>query len=500
MSPQLKIPTWVRRLFTSPVGELSRWQRAVRWFIELSLHCARALRRDKAPQMAAALTYHLLFSMLPTIVIMLMMLNVFVGPEDRLQFKRNAIQLFVDSIVAEPSSTDPNTTPANTPDTEQEFQAVTQQLNDRVQGYIDKLEQVNLSSIGVIGVLVFIYGATALLATIERSFNAILGVSASRPWYVRLPLYYTTITLAPILMLAAQVIQSALFNFLDEGLISAWTQWFVGPLAVAMPLLAMWLVLFLMYSLIPNTSVPKQHALAGALVGAVLWVIAKEGFRLYVTGGTVTTLYGALALLPLFLLWLYISWLIILFGIEIVYSLGALRTQHWHLDADKRPEDQLFDPVMMLPLAAHIARAFETGRSPSLTELSQALNLPHTTTRRMLESLQDAGLVNPVTKAMKRGYALARPADHIPTREILSAAHNLLPKNDAAPLPSDPASTTEAPPAAAYAMIDRLYEAGQAASEQTTLADLCEVRPDSISTPAIFPIPSGDEATSDTLP
>ena len=98
---KLPVPTWLRRELTSPEGELGRGQRAVKYSIELGRHCAGELRHDKAGQMAAALTYHTLFSMLPTMVLILVSLKAFVSEQDREQFKEEAITWVVQTLQGE---------------------------------------------------------------------------------------------------------------------------------------------------------------------------------------------------------------------------------------------------------------------------------------------------------------------------------------------------------------------------------------------------------------
>jgi len=457
MNDLWSMPPWLRRLLTRPGGEVTRWQRAVRFSIDLARHGASELRHDKATQMAAALTYYTLFSLLPTIVLAMVVLHAFVGEEDREAFKQSVVEfLFQEAPEAAPEALDSQD--AAREEAQAELREVRELLAERIQETMDAMERINFGGIGIVGLLVFIYGATALLAMVERSFNSIFGVSHGRPWYMRLPLYYTVITLAPVVLIAAQVFQGRLLGILEAG---EWTGWLMRPAAALMPLLASWLVLFLLYVLLPNTVVQKRAAAIGSLVAAILWVITRELFQFYVAHAAVTTLYGALAVLPLFLLWLWLTWLVILFGVELTYTLGAMKGRTFKHQAGRAQQDQVVEVSWLLPVAARIAEAFDGGRAAGPEELGRSLNLPPRTVRRLLSALEQAGLIHRRQVHEGEAYTLSCPADRITVEQVLEAARSLLPAPPAAG-ESDPA----------WRLVRRLREAEREAAEGMTLAQL----------------------------
>ncbi|MEX0741276.1 MAG: YhjD/YihY/BrkB family envelope integrity protein, partial [Phycisphaeraceae bacterium] len=367
-----------------------------------------------------------------------------------------------DAEPAEPEEVDPLS------ERREEFLRVRERLDEELTNILDTLEGVDIRSIGVVGVLLFIYGATALLVTIEDSFNAVFGTTEGRPWYVRLPLYYTMITLGPVVLVGAQVLQNQLLGTLE---VRDWTNWLVTPLAFLAPILASWMVLFLLYLLMPNASVSKQAAAVGGFVAAVLWVITKDIFQLYVAHGVMGSLYGALALVPLFLLWLWTAWLIVLFGLELTYTLQAMRGRYLKHQIHKQPEDDaVVDAAVMVPLATRLAAAFERGETVSLTELGQAANLPPRIVRKMMEMLESAHIVLRVQDTVGQSYSLARPAAKIHVDEILAAAEELLPSHEAM------TSTEDAK--LAWHFVDKLHDATHRIAHQRTLASLThEERP-----------------------
>jgi membrane protein len=442
MIDNLPIPAWMRDLWTRPVDRLGRWHRAMRYSVELAVHGAKELRHDRATQMAAALTYHTLFSLLPTIVLAMVILHTFVAPAEREGFKKSVVEQIIPQQVAV------NATP--------EAAAARNEIAARVGQIMESLERVSFGGIGTIGLLVFIYAATGLLATVERSFNTIYGISQARPWYLRLPMYYTVITLGPVVLIAAQALQAFLFRFFSEG---SWTNWIVGPAALVAPLMLAWLLFFIMFTLLPNTRVGKRSSAIGSFVAAVLWVVSKDLFSLYVRHAS-ASFYGALGLLPLFLFWLYITWLIVLFGVEIAHTLSAMSSgQFKHLEST-RTNDNFVDSAWVVPLMARVAAAFAQGKTIAAEELARALNLPSRSVRQLIVVLEKQGLIHAVHHRESIGFTLSRPADRIELQQLIDAVESLIPRG---------AATADDP---AWRTVQQLHDTHRAALGRRTLADL----------------------------
>lgn len=463
------------RLMTQPAVELTRKQKTVRYWTDLTRHCAKELHYDKAGQMAAALTYHTLFSLMPMVVVMLLVLKQFVTPIQQETFKSDIVNWLLKPItqeqVGQPAGSPPTVDErgdTNNPDVaadnakKKEFNEARTAIATSIQQGIDSLEKVSFKGIGAVGILIFIYGATGLLATIEKSFNMIFGVAKSRPWYLRLPLYWTAITLGPLVIFAGQFAQE---KFMDLIHLVPWTGWLVGPLVVLSPILTIWLALTLLYRWLPNTRVQLRAAVIGGFVAAVMWVIAIQGLKWYIGNAAISGVYGALALLPLFLLWLWVSWLIILFGLELAYAVQAMKGRRFkHL---AQSQDLVIDGSWLLPLMRHIAQTFEQGKIAQVDQLAGAMNLPARVINRMLMALETANLVHHIGGDDERGggYALAKPADQINAAEVLQAGEQLTPTLRF--LGEDPA----------WSIVQELHTQRQTFVEQTTMAQLSREKP-----------------------
>lgn len=200
-----------------------------------------------------------------------------------------------------------------------------------VQGYITQFAE-SASKATAVGVLVLLFSAVSLMMSIEDAFNRIWRVQVARGATARFVIYWTALTLGPLLLVAALAISSYAFAlpFIDV----AEAQFSIkARVLAALPFLIVWVAMIAAYVVIPNRSVRIAHAVIGALIAAVLFEAAKRGFALYATKyASYQQVYGALALVPIFIFWIYLSWIVVLLGASITASLSAF---------DYRPADQL---------------------------------------------------------------------------------------------------------------------------------------------------------------
>jgi membrane protein len=192
-------------------------------------------------------------------------------------------------------------------------------VRDAVVGFAEQAARLTGVSLAFVAVT-----AAMLVATIEREINLIFGVRRARPLARRIVLYSIGISLGPVV----------------AGLSISATTWLIGQSLDAIPMresLMRWVgrplpwlfaaVAFsLVYKVVPYQRVPWPHALAGGMLAALAFELAKGGFAWYVaTFTTYRQVYGALAVIPLFMLWLYVCWFIVLAGAAVAAALTAGR-------------------------------------------------------------------------------------------------------------------------------------------------------------------------------
>jgi len=442
------ISNFIQRLVTEPQDELTRWQRSLRFVIDLTRHCARELRQDQATSMAAALTFRTIFSLIPLVAFALLFFRAFA---DRTIVRERVInQLYtffnVDAIALQSD----------------EGQAVATSIHDAIDPLIEKAWTLDLGSVGVVGLAVLIWAALALLVTIEQSFNRVFKAPSGRPWHLRIMIYWAIVTLGPVLLFVSLYVAGNLYeSIIEAGGAGPWLSWMPGFTALA----ASWVLLFLLYSLMPSTSVRLRPALAGALVAAILWEIGKFGFKLYAENASLGSLYGALGLIPLFLFWLYLTWLIVLFGLEVTYTLQAMKHGKFALqEAVARGRGDIVDPAWVLPIMIRVARSFRNGRVVEGEQLARSLKLPAKAVRQLAQRLEEARLLHKVESSLRDevGYVLGKPPTEIRVSELLDICRELSLGQGGVESSTD------------WHLYEQLTLAQQQAAAQRTLADMLE--------------------------
>jgi membrane protein len=197
----------------------------------------------------------------------------------------------------------------------------------------------NAGRLTTIGVAIVLVTAVALMLTIDRSINRIWRTRAKRPFWISVIAYVSLLVVGPVLIGVSVSVTTYLLS-LPKQLANV-----PAPahelLLQGIPITVSTLAFFLIYRLVPHRTVPWPHALAGGFVAALLFEGAKEGFAFYVSHAPAySVVYGAFAAVPFFLLWVYLSWLIVLFGAELAASLGE-----WHAAEATAPDEAPEPPV-----------------------------------------------------------------------------------------------------------------------------------------------------------
>lgn len=403
----------ITNLLGAPLDELGQWARFLRFQIHLWRFCARRLNKNNALAMSSALSFRTIFAIIPALVLAIVILKPFglvqttkAGIEQAL--KAAALDQIV---ITEETGTSPGR--PDLPDTERPPSVVT--LAETIERLVSRVERkLTFGRIGPIGVLVLIWAVLTLLTTMERSLNRVFGARRVRGLGKRVLLYWSVVTLCPLLLVTAVYLGGLAAETVQEIPVVSWILSAVGwtaPVLVGIALLAT------IYKLMPNTQVGFRAALGGAAVAAPLWLIAKWGFALYITRLVGRgSLYGTLGLLPLFLFWMNLSWLLFLFGATIAHTAANLR------EMQAAEESEKFVPTASSMVAATVAVAkpFLAGAGPvGLTEVAGELRLSHEAAEWLLERLGGMGIVSRVESADRHSYVLARPAGKIPMTELL---------------------------------------------------------------------------------
>lgn len=187
---------------------------------------------------------------------------------------------------------------------------------DTVQFYLQQFSQ-KTAQLTAIGLLFLIVTALMLMETIEYTFNEIWRVQQKRKALFRFLTYWAILTLGPILLVVSLSLTSYVVSLplLEKTIGGSLRAFFLNSL----PFLFEVLAFTLLYMAVPNTHVRWRHALIGSVLTAILFELAKWGFAYFVVNfSAYQVIYGAIATLPVFLIWIYLSWMIVLLGAELV--------------------------------------------------------------------------------------------------------------------------------------------------------------------------------------
>ena len=260
-------------------------------FKNFLIFLAQRAKGDTILRVASSLSYTSLIALVPLIAIGLAIFSAFpVFSDVREQLQEMLLKNMV-------------------PSAEQD---ISQYFNDFVSA------TAKLTTIGVIGIVVT---AILLLSTIENSLNFIFKVYKPRSIKTKITLYWTVITLGPLLVGTAFSLRGYVYTlqkFMPDNIVN--TEMFFS---MVVPSLLTILALVLLYVLVPNKKVNILHAFVGAFVAVILFYILRKAFGFFlVSTNTYNVLYGALAIIPIMLIWLYLVWAVVILGAVITAALS----------------------------------------------------------------------------------------------------------------------------------------------------------------------------------
>ncbi len=292
---------------------------------------------------------------------------------------------------------------------------------DHIKSFIHNVDSGQLGMVATISIVIV---AISLLSTIENTFNDMWGVSKGRNFMNRVMRYWTAITLGPVCLISAIAITTgSRFEKTQEWIESLPV---LGALFFKLIPLAIIATGFsILYKVVPNTLVTWRAAFMGGGVAGVLWQINNLLSVIYVARVTTySKIYGSISLVPVFLLALYFSWLILLFGSQVAYSFQNRKIYLQNIAADN--VNQIGNEFVAVRIMAHIARSFLKGEiAPTSTQIAKQLDIASRLSSRLIRRLCTAGLLAEVNHQDEMGYAPSRPLNDINLAHILRSMREL---------------------------------------------------------------------------
>ena len=327
---------------------------------EFIVYVARRYQNDGASGIAASLSYTSLLSLVPLMAIALAMLAAFpVFGDMRTELQNWVFHNFVPSVG--------------------------RTVEEQVGNFISNAGR--LSAAGIVGLAV---SAILLLVSIETSFNTVFRVTRPRSALSRVLVYWTVMTLGPLLLGAALSLQSTLST------LSPWqmSSTILSTLAMPLPILLTMAAFTILFATIPNRQVRPHDALVGGITAGLLFAALHYGFALYIIHtDSYTTVYGAVAVVPIVLFWGFLSWVVVLIGAEITAALPEWRSGQGNGGGNGHPSAQRKLTLALDMLAVLLTASRSNPGSVTRAALLAASTAPEGQFSLVLHRLTAASLV-----------------------------------------------------------------------------------------------------------
>lgn len=419
-----------RRLWNINPEDLGVAGRLVLKLVQICSLVVRDFYKDQCLLRASALTYTTLLSIVPLLALMFAVLKGF------------GVQNILEPLVLE------------------QLMAGSEAVVDQLMTYINN---TNFGRLGAVGLVLLLVTVLALLINIESAFNHIWGVQKQRSLLRCFTDYLSVVVISPLLLLAAISITTSLRN--QDLILRLMETAYVGEAVIAafkiLPFLAMWAAFTFLYIFMTNTRVRFSAALVGGVFGGTLWQLVQWVYVSSQVGVTrYNAIYGTMAALPIFMVWIYVSWVCVLLGLELSYTWQNLRSLR--REAGMGEVSYASREFVGLSLLLLIAEDFYFGARPrSREDLAEELDLPPRLTQRVLGDLVRLGFLSEIRDGKQdvAAYQPGREPETLTLETVVKA------------LREDGESCIGAPPKKVVAVVARLEEA-LTQSDRLALGDL----------------------------
>lgn len=292
---------------------------------------------------------------------------------------------------------------------------------DAISLIVSYIDNTSFAGLGVIGGSILLLTFVSVMTNVEHSFNAIWGGAAPRKFVRRVTDYFSVLAVAPILLAVATSLTATVRS--SRGLEMLTNVYGVGTAAEYVLGYAaygvMWFLFAFLYMAIPNTRVRLVPALTGGIIAGSIWHLTQWTYIQFQFGvGNYNAIYGAMAQLPLLMAWIYVSWVIVLFGAEVSFAVQNVMT-YSRERRRSQAESQALRERVGLSVAAELARAATGEReAPTLEELAGEMDVPQSLLRSIVSAYSADGLVHLSDETPERCYLSLSP-DHVRLTRVL---------------------------------------------------------------------------------
>lgn len=272
-----------------------------------------------------------------------------------------------------------------------------------------------------VGIVVLLWSVIKVMSNIESAFNEIWSVDKQRTITRKVSDYITIVLLAPFCLIISYSVTSYITDWIAETALSVeWVNRFNGLISFGMNLLPyslLWFGFALLYIVMPNTKVQFKAAfISGIVTGIAFQIVQYFYFKFQIGVSNYNAIYGSFAAIPLFLVWLQMSWTIILVGAGMAYSIQNVKNFEYELEVTQLSTG--LKTKLALLILHSITEQFKKELPPQTSlEISESIDLPHRITKMILTTMTNAGLIHEVKTNDEKTFAYA-PAFRIDNMNI----------------------------------------------------------------------------------
>jgi membrane protein len=277
------------------------------------------------------------------------------------------------------------------------------------------LENTKGNLMAGLGFVILFWAVIKVLSNIEEAFNDVWQIKKGRTWGRKFSDYTSIMIFAPILLIgssAVTVFMTTLAeDFIGENPLLEAVGPFIFFLINLIPYILVWVLFTGIYAFMPNTRVTFKSAMLAGVVAGTIYQLLQIGyieFQSHVT--SYNAIYGSFAALPLFLMWLQLSWLVVLFGAEI--SFAEQNVESYEFEAESTQISHSFRRLLSLIIVHKIVQNFTQDKHPYRSkDISQELEIPIRLTREIIFNLVNCGLISELTTGRDKETAYAPAFD-----------------------------------------------------------------------------------------
>ena len=427
MTESSSVPTVSARFSALPAG-FSAWlwdeprsapggpENGVRAVLRVLFIAAREFGCNRIPLRASALTFTVILSLVPLLALGTAVLKGVGAGGHMRQTAHGLISLMGEggAAVARPASP---ASPGQATGAVQPL-APPDSLGDHLHLVADTVfdyaDRTSFATMGLVGVLVLLFTVYTLLGSIERTFNVIWQAGGSRTFGRKLVDYLALLVLLPLSVNLGVAAMAALKSPRLLSHLQQWLPWLGSASLNLLPAAAMVATFSILYGFLPNTRVSGRAALAGGLFGGLLWLFLQAiYFKLQIVVVRYNAIYGSFAALPLFLLWIYLSWTVFLLGAEVSFAFQVRRHYRWR-QAELAPVGRL---ALAFEILAATAEDHREKRLTTADGLARRCKQPEPCIEELLRLLCGAGFLRRVEDG-EGGFLPAAPLQELSAAEV----------------------------------------------------------------------------------